>query len=240
MSPGSRPRVLVVEDDESIRRFLELALEDEPVELVMAGTLAAAREALGRPPYVLLLTDLMLPDGSGLDLLQSVVDQPALRGAARLAVFSAGVSAATRARLEALGVQRVLMKPAPLAAVIDCVRWATSTDDATSVPASVTEVAATGSAVDEFFAGDRTLYDGFRASCIEQFPRDVAAGDAALAGGDWAALRRLAHGLKTVLRSLGHGADSALAAQLEDDAAAGRADAARGGWRQLRERLPSA
>jgi DNA-binding response OmpR family regulator len=34
------PRVLLVEDDASIRRFVQLALEDSGVELVQAGSLA--------------------------------------------------------------------------------------------------------------------------------------------------------------------------------------------------------
>ena len=57
-------RVLLVEDDPSIRRFVQLALEDSEVELVQAGSLAAAINALRTGPSVLILCDLMLPDGS--------------------------------------------------------------------------------------------------------------------------------------------------------------------------------
>jgi len=234
----NRPRVLVVEDDPSIRRFIELALEDEAVELVLTDGVTSALGALARPPFALVLTDLMLPDGHGLDLLQALADRPGLRGPARLAVFSAGVSATTRERLDQLGVERVLTKPAPLAALLDCVRWATGTDG-TPGP-DITEPPRVAGPVDEFFAGDESLYRTFRASCVLQFPADVACGDEAAARGDLPALRRLAHSLKTVLRSLGQGTDSALAAQIEDAAATGHGDAARQGWARLRTRLPLA
>ena len=36
----AKPRVLVVEDDASIRRFVVLALEDEPIELLQAERMA--------------------------------------------------------------------------------------------------------------------------------------------------------------------------------------------------------
>jgi CheY-like chemotaxis protein len=237
----NRPRVLVVEDDAAIRRFIELALEDEPIDLVTTGSLAAALQALEQPPYALVLTDLMLPDGSGLDLLQALADRPAWRGGARLAVFSAGVSAATRERLAGLGVERVITKPAPLAALLDCVRWATAPGDGSpgaAPPAQQPLLQA--DPVAEYFAGDHSLYQAFRASCVAQFPADVASGDDAAARDDLPALRRLTHSLKTVLRSLGQGTDSALAAQVEDAAAAGQSAAARQGWAQLRTRLPTA
>lgn len=241
----NRPRVLVVEDDAPIRRFIELALEDEAVDLVTAAGLAEALQALQTPglqPFALVLTDLMLPDGNGLELLQTLAERPALRGAARLAVFSAGVSAPTRERLAGLGVERVLTKPAPLGALLDCVRWATvpgAASPASSAAAPPAEQHPAADPVTEFFAGDESLYRAFRATCVAQFPADVRSGDEAATHGDLPALRRLAHSLKTVLRSLGQGIDSALAAQIEDAAAAGQAGAAWQGWAQLRTRLPT-
>lgn len=50
-------------------------------------------------------------------------------------------------------------------------------------------------------------------------------------------MRRLAHSLKSVLLTLGHAPESALARQLEADAADGRAGASRAGWRQLGDAL---
>lgn len=92
-------------------------------------------------------------------------------------------------------------------------------------------------AVADYFAGDQALYDQFRQGCLQQFRLDRRSGDAAVQAADWAALRRLAHSLKSVLLTLGHAPESALARQLEADAAEGRADAARAGWQRLGEAL---
>lgn len=66
-------RVLVVEDDVVTRRLLCNAIELEPsLELGGAmGTVADAQKYLERTPIDLLLTDLGLPDGSGLAVIRS-------------------------------------------------------------------------------------------------------------------------------------------------------------------------
>jgi two-component system, OmpR family, KDP operon response regulator KdpE len=66
------PVVLLIEDEPQMRRFLRAALENEAYSLVEAAT---AREGLaqaaGRNPDVILL-DLGLPDGDGIDVTRRV------------------------------------------------------------------------------------------------------------------------------------------------------------------------
>jgi two-component system, OmpR family, KDP operon response regulator KdpE len=66
------PLLLVIEDEPQMRRFLRAALESHGYRLVEAGT---AREGLGqaagRNPDIILL-DLGLPDGNGLDLARQI------------------------------------------------------------------------------------------------------------------------------------------------------------------------
>src|SRR5919197_1094797 len=66
------PLVLVVEDELPLRRFLRTALRTHEYQVVEAGT---AREALaqvgGRNPDLVLL-DLGLPDGDGLDVAKQI------------------------------------------------------------------------------------------------------------------------------------------------------------------------
>jgi CheY-like chemotaxis protein len=114
LKPVSRPRVVCVDDDASIRRFVELALEDLPVELLTCADATTARELLRQGPVALLITDLMMPGESGFELLASLMADPALRGGALLAVFSAGLNATTRARASSKGT------PAEVAA---CRQW---------------------------------------------------------------------------------------------------------------------
>ena len=60
-------RILVVEDDAALGEGLRLTLE--PYECTLAATLAEGRACLQRQRFDLVVLDLNLPDGSGLDLL---------------------------------------------------------------------------------------------------------------------------------------------------------------------------
>ena len=203
----SLPRVLLIEDDASIGRFVAMALEELPLELVTCGTLTAARQALAGPPFALVLSDMMLPDGSGLDLLREQAARGGLPRPPVWAAYSAGITPALRKELEALGVQHILPKPVPVAELEDCVMRALASVNGArlaSEPATPQPGSGDDAAVATFFAGDRALFEAYRARCLAQFENDVQAGDAAAASGDAATLQRLAHSLKTVLRMLGH------------------------------------
>lgn len=102
-----RARLLVVEDDASIRRLLHAALERAGYEVVDAAT---AREALSlanvmRPELVLL--DLGLPDRDGLELIQP------LRAGANPAIIVVSARQKTDEKVAALdlGADDYLTKP---------------------------------------------------------------------------------------------------------------------------------
>jgi two-component system, OmpR family, response regulator RegX3 len=67
-----RPRVLFVEDEESISGPFSSALTREGFDPVVAGSLAEARSELARGLPDLVLLDLMLPDGDGRDLAREL------------------------------------------------------------------------------------------------------------------------------------------------------------------------
>lgn len=224
------PRVLLVEDDPSIRRFVQIALEELPIDFVEAGSLQEARAALAAGAVRLVICDLMLPDGSGVDLLHELAAARGSSHCPRLVAFSAGISAERREQLEGLGVDEVLAKPVPLDELEACALRALN-----DAPAAAPSPAP--GAVAQFFAGDAALYEAYRASCLPQFLRDVRQGDAALDAGDLGALRRLAHSLKSVLLTLGYGSDSERAAALDRAAAAGDTAVARDDWATLRASL---
>ncbi|HEV3073888.1 MAG TPA: response regulator, partial [Thermoanaerobaculia bacterium] len=62
-------RILLVEDRDSLRRLLARALADDGYEVAAASTGGDAVRLLGERPFDLVLTDLKLPDGSGLEVL---------------------------------------------------------------------------------------------------------------------------------------------------------------------------
>lgn len=70
------PRILLVEDDEHIRRPLCRALRDAEFSVDFASSLQEGRERASEP-FDLLLLDLGLPDGNGLTLCREIrADEP--------------------------------------------------------------------------------------------------------------------------------------------------------------------
>src|SRR5512132_3134926 len=65
------PTALLVDDDEGFVFGLAEAVKREGFEVCTAGTLQDARQALREQEPDALLIDLQLPDGSGLELLQT-------------------------------------------------------------------------------------------------------------------------------------------------------------------------
>lgn len=62
-------RILIVEDDPALGQGIRIALQSERLAITVVRTLADARIALARGEYALMLLDINLPDGSGLDFL---------------------------------------------------------------------------------------------------------------------------------------------------------------------------
>jgi DNA-binding response OmpR family regulator len=229
----NEPRVLLVEDDPSLQRFVELALEGMPLALRCCATVAEAIVLLRSDRYALIITDLLLPDASGRDLLARLQQEPELRGSARCAVFSAGLDdAAKRTELMALGAWRLLSKPCSLDELESLVNEALQ-----GAVAAAPALRATADPVLSHFGGNEALFRAFRASCLQQFEHDLTLGDAACSASDAPALQRLAHSLKSVLLSLGHEHESQLARQLESLAELGQLEAAQPLWTRLSHAL---
>ncbi|MBN9339419.1 MAG: hypothetical protein ABT02_11780 [Comamonadaceae bacterium SCN 68-20] len=234
------PRVLLLEDDPAVRRFVALALESLPLQLLPCGTLAEARALLGHTSVQLVLMDLALPDGSGQDLLPLLPTQDGT--GCRTIVFSGAVDAALQRQLQSQGAWRVLAKPVGVGLLLETVREALQgTMQAGPLPTGLPpEPAAEASAQDPvaaFFGGDHGLYQAYLASCLAQFGNDLAQGDAAARAHDAPALQRVAHSLKSVLTMLGQQHAAQEAREIEAHAAAGATAEMRGGWQRLRQQL---
>lgn len=68
-------RLLLLEDDLALGEGVRLALQGENRPVTVCRTLAEGREALDAGSFDLLILDVNLPDGSGLDLLRQVRGQ---------------------------------------------------------------------------------------------------------------------------------------------------------------------
>ncbi len=65
-------RILVVDDEESMREMLSIALRKEGFDVQTAATRADAAVALAKAPVDVVVTDLRLPDGDGVEVLRHV------------------------------------------------------------------------------------------------------------------------------------------------------------------------
>jgi two-component system response regulator PilR (NtrC family) len=67
--------LLIVDDEASLRDLLSTVFEEDGSRVETAGTLAEARAVVQKDEVDLVLCDLMLPDGSGLELLREIKSQ---------------------------------------------------------------------------------------------------------------------------------------------------------------------
>ena len=65
-------RILIVEDDETLAQGIRLALQSPEMEITLCGTLEKAAEAFHQTSFQLLILDINLPDGSGLNWLRAI------------------------------------------------------------------------------------------------------------------------------------------------------------------------
>ena len=65
-------KILLIEDDITLGNGIRLALQNPSLQYVLCHTLSEGRHVLDRERFDLLILDINLPDGSGLDLLNEV------------------------------------------------------------------------------------------------------------------------------------------------------------------------
>jgi len=108
---SQRHRALVIDDEPDIRDLLSITLGRMDILVETAGTCAAAIKALGTGSYQLVLTDMRLPDGDGLDLVEWIQhNQPGLP----VAVITAHGNVEAAVRALKLGAFDFISKPLDL------------------------------------------------------------------------------------------------------------------------------
>src|SRR5512137_2045277 len=104
------PTVLVVDDEADLRELLSLTLGRLGLDVDTAESIGSARDLLGRNRYSLCLTDMRLPDGTGIELVREV----AARGDTPIAVITAYGSAENAVAALKAGAFDYLAKPVDL------------------------------------------------------------------------------------------------------------------------------
>ena len=67
-----KPLVLIVDDEPDIRELLEITLNRMDIQTCCAENIEGAKALLQQNPFDLCLTDMKLPDGNGLDLVDTI------------------------------------------------------------------------------------------------------------------------------------------------------------------------
>ncbi|HLB43849.1 MAG TPA: response regulator, partial [Candidatus Limnocylindrales bacterium] len=70
-SPRRPSRILVVDDEPSIRELLDIVLQREGYEVLLAESGRTAVDLLEREPIDLLISDIKMPDMSGVEVLRA-------------------------------------------------------------------------------------------------------------------------------------------------------------------------
>lgn len=69
-----KSRILVVDDEESIREFLEIMLKKEGYEITLAEDGLRAKDLLAKKSFDMIISDLQMPGMTGIELLKHVKD----------------------------------------------------------------------------------------------------------------------------------------------------------------------
>ncbi len=111
MNTPSKVNLLVVDDEPDLRTLYELTLIREGYDVETAGSVEEALARLGETDYSAVITDMRLPDGTGLDILRRLEDG----GRAEKAIVITAFGSAENA-VEALkaGAYDYLTKPVDL------------------------------------------------------------------------------------------------------------------------------
>ena len=101
-------RLLLADDHPMIRAAIEVLLRGTGFELVgMAGNGEATLEAVERLSPDILLLDLQMPDGNGLDVLRRL---KAAKSPVRIVMLTAGIDDSALLEAKSLRIQGIVLK----------------------------------------------------------------------------------------------------------------------------------
>ncbi len=86
-------RILVVDDEPSMLEFLGLLLEEVGYEVSTAGSVSEGRKVFSEGEFDLVLCDIIMPDGNGLDLLRDIKSHNASTSVIMMTAYTSTKSA---------------------------------------------------------------------------------------------------------------------------------------------------
>jgi PAS domain S-box-containing protein len=114
-------RALVIDDERTICRAFSMVLQHGGHRVDVAGNLAEAREQLEHQRYDVVISDVMMPDGSGADLLEETARR---RPDTKFILVTGQPTPGIAARAAAAGAFAFLRKPVSASALLELVNAA--------------------------------------------------------------------------------------------------------------------
>ncbi|WP_319408189.1 response regulator [uncultured Desulfosarcina sp.] len=108
MKYGVPPHILVMEDDLTVAKGLEMVLREDGFDVNLAGTGELAMEAFRQKRFDLLVADLRLPDIDGMEVIRRIKAQ---KPETEVIVITGYGTTATAVEAMKLGVSEFLPKP---------------------------------------------------------------------------------------------------------------------------------
>lgn len=121
-----KPSILIVDDEPDILALLDLHFKKQGWKVLLAEHLVAALEVLSRQNVHIILSDIWMPNGSGLDLLKmvkagAITPTPPPSVAPKVFLMT-GLADITPDELRQLGADGIIAKPFQPAQVVVQVR----------------------------------------------------------------------------------------------------------------------
>ena len=102
------PRILIVDDEQSLLEFLQLLFREEGYEVQCANSVESARQTIAENSFDLVLSDILMPDGNGLELLREIKEREPHPAVIMMTAYTS-----TKSAIEAmkLGAYHYISKP---------------------------------------------------------------------------------------------------------------------------------
>ena len=115
-------RILVIDDDDSVRMSIKMALEDAEHHVDEAADGAAAMELFGQAPVDLVITDIFMPEKEGLETIDEIKQ---IHPVTRIIAISGGGRMDPNDYLEIarrMGADRSFVKPFDIRELVSAVK----------------------------------------------------------------------------------------------------------------------
>ena len=116
---AQKNRVLIVDDEEAITLLLKMVIEKDGFQVDMANSAASALFLINKQKYHIVMSDIMMPDMDGLELLREIRKKDPM---IQMVMMTAGVTMSKTLTALELGAADFILKPLDMEEVLLVIR----------------------------------------------------------------------------------------------------------------------